>query len=112
MKVVQLVVLLTAGSSVCGTTLADDSRSIEHVTGGLYQVHAGGNYHSALLLTSDGIIAFDPISRDAAIWLRDEVKKRFDLPIKYLVYSHSDADHSSGREIFSDAIVVGHEKAK
>ncbi len=101
-----------SGLSLFGVVNAADERSLEHISGALYQVHAGGNYHSALLNTAEGIIVFDPVNRDAATWLDGEIKRQFDKPVKYLIYSHSDADHSSGGEVFSNAVVIGHEKTK
>ena len=64
-------------------------------------------------MTPEGVIASDPINADAAQWLKDEIKKRFNQPIKYVFYSHHHADHVSGGEVFADdgAIVIAHENA-
>jgi glyoxylase-like metal-dependent hydrolase (beta-lactamase superfamily II) len=109
-----LAIVLTLAVALLSSDVvgAADPKSITHVTGGLYRVHAGGNYHTAFLVTSDGIIVFDPINREAAEWLNKELQSRFDLPVKYLIYSHSDEDHSLGGDVFADAIVIGHEKTK
>ena len=112
MKLFLTLFLCVAIFSLSGTADTADPRSIDHVAGNLYRVHGGGNYHSALLVTSDGVIAFDPINKEAALWLKDEIDQRFKLPVKYLVYSHSDEDHAIGGEVFAGAIVVGHEKTK
>ena len=40
------------------------------------------------------------------------IRTRFQLPVRYLVYSHSDLDHASGGEVFDDAIVVSHVQAR
>src|ERR1700752_385172 len=46
-----------------------------------YEVGEGRSQHSALLLVTDaGIILTDPIQTSGAIWLRDELKKRFNKP--------------------------------
>ena len=38
---------------------------------------------------------------------------RFGLPVRYVLYSHSDADHASGGEVFADtAEFVGHENMR
>jgi glyoxylase-like metal-dependent hydrolase (beta-lactamase superfamily II) len=59
------------------------------------------------------VIATDPINADAARWLRTEITRRFNQPIRYLVYSHDHADHISGGEVFADtATVVAHDNAK
>ena len=107
-----LLVIATGVLISCSNDNVDPQPSIEHVTGDLYRVHNGGNYYSAFLVTPDGIIAADPIDKDTATWLKAELTERFDLPVRYLIYSHSDADHSSGGEVFTEAIVVAHQNAE
>ena len=90
-------VLLVATLLFCGTSLAqaDTKRSITKIAGDLYRFQ--NNFHySVFLVTSDGIIVTDPINADAARWLKAELAKRFNKPIKYLVYSHDHVDHVAG----------------
>src|SRR2546430_8481665 len=47
-----------------------------------------------------------PINAEAARWLKDEIRKRFAQPVRYLVYSHDHADHIAGGEVFADTAVV------
>ena len=106
-----IIALLAAG----GSALAQDApqRSITHIEGDLYRFQ--NQFHfSVFLVTRDGIIATDPIDADAARWLKRELASRFpDRPVRYLVYSHSHADHVSGGEVFADtATVVAHEDAR
>jgi glyoxylase-like metal-dependent hydrolase (beta-lactamase superfamily II) len=55
----------------------------------------------------------DPINAEAAGWLKGEITKRFNQPIKYLIYSHDHRDHVAGGEVFADtAIVIAHENTK
>ena len=91
---------------------SDAKRSITKIAGDLYRFQ--NNFHySVFLVTSEGVIATDPINAGAAKWLKDELAKRFNKTVKYLVYSHDHADHISGGEVFDDtAIVVSHENAK
>jgi glyoxylase-like metal-dependent hydrolase (beta-lactamase superfamily II) len=88
------------------------ARAITQIAGDLYRFQNGGHY-SVFLVTPAGVIATDPINADAARWLKAEIAKRFNQPIRYLIYSHDHADHIEGGEVFADtAIVVAHEKAK
>jgi glyoxylase-like metal-dependent hydrolase (beta-lactamase superfamily II) len=87
-------------------------REISNITGELYRFRNAG-YFSVFLVTPEGIIATDPIDADAARWLKGEMAKRFNKPVKYLIYSHDHADHISGGEVFGDtAVVISHEKTK
>ena len=87
-------------------------RAITKISGDLYRFQ--NNFHySVFYVTSEGIIVTDPINADAATWLKAEIKKRFNRPIKYLVLSHDHSDHSSGGEVFADtATVIAHRNAR
>jgi glyoxylase-like metal-dependent hydrolase (beta-lactamase superfamily II) len=87
-------------------------RAITRIAGDLYRFQ--NNFHfSVFLVTSDGVIVGDPINADAARWLKTEITKRFDKPVRYLVLSHDHPDHSSGGEVFADtATVIAHENAR
>lgn len=87
-------------------------REITRITGEVYRFR--NNFHySVFAVTPDGIIATDPIDADAARWLKRELRRRFNKPVRYLIYSHDHADHISGGEVFTDtAVVVAHERAK
>jgi glyoxylase-like metal-dependent hydrolase (beta-lactamase superfamily II) len=88
------------------------AREISRIAGDLYRFRNGGHF-SVFFVTPAGIIAADPIDPDAARWLKAEWIKRFAKPVKYLIYSHDHADHSSGGEVFADtAVVIAHERAK
>lgn len=85
------------------------NRAITHIAGDLYQVEDDNNTFTAFLVTPEGIILTDPINTRTAIWLKAEIEKRFNLPVKYLIYSHSHDDHSSGAAVYDEAIIVAHE---
>jgi len=96
--------------AVCGAAFAQEpERGIVQVAGDLYR--AQNNQHfTVFLVTSEGIIVSDPINRAFAEWLRGELEQRFDVPVRYVLYSHHHWDHASGGEVFADtAEFVGHE---
>ena len=68
---------------------------IERMKDNVYRFTAG-NYRSAFMVTDAGIVATDPINAEAAAWLKDELARRFDVPLRYVVYSHNHVDHSYG----------------
>ena len=87
-------------------------REITTIAGDVYRFR-NANHYSVFAVTPAGIIATDPINADAARWLKAELARRFNQPVRYLVYSHDHADHIAGGEVFADtAAVVAHENAK
>lgn len=106
--------LLIIGLLPFAIAVAQDApkRSITQITDSLYRFQ--NNFHfSVFLVTDEGIIVTDPINADTAQWLKDEIKTRFDKPIRYLIYSHDHADHAAGGEVFADtATVIAHDLAK
>jgi glyoxylase-like metal-dependent hydrolase (beta-lactamase superfamily II) len=96
---------------LAGTGWAQDF-SISRIAGDLYRFQ-NVSHRSVFLVTPEGIVVTDPINAEVAAWLKAELKSRFDLPVKYVIYSHGHADHISGGEVFADtATVVAHANAK
>jgi glyoxylase-like metal-dependent hydrolase (beta-lactamase superfamily II) len=91
----------------------ETEREITQVAGDLYRFQ-NKYHHSVFLVTPEGVIVTDPINAEAAAWLKEEIDRRFDLPIKYLIYSHDHIDHIAGGEVFTTAgaVVVAHENTK
>jgi glyoxylase-like metal-dependent hydrolase (beta-lactamase superfamily II) len=107
-----LVTLGSAFASVGVHAQTAPEREITQVTGDLYRFreirHVG-----MFLVTPDGIIVVDPTNPGLAGWLKTELDRRFGLPVRYVVYSHSHNDHASGGAAFADtAIFVGHENMR
>ena len=68
------------------------------------------DYVSAFMVTPEGIILVEPIGVEMATWLKAELDKRFHVPVKYVIYSHSHWDHASGGSVYADtARFIGHE---
>ena len=108
------ITALLMGLIICvsGALQAQQSQSysITQVTDDLYRV-ANNTHRTLFLVTDEGIILADPVNVNLAAWLRSELDERFDVPVKYVLYSHYHADHASGGSYFSDtAVFVGHEK--
>ncbi|HEY8519386.1 MAG TPA: MBL fold metallo-hydrolase [Gammaproteobacteria bacterium] len=101
------------GGSLIGEAVAQPRpqpvREIIHVTGDLYRAR-NGNWYTIFLVTPEGIILGDPINTEFATWLRQALDERFEVPVRYVVYSHSHFDHAEGGGAFADtALFVGHE---
>jgi len=76
-------------------------RGIVNITGQLYRAQ-NDNAYNVFLVTPEGIIMTDPINRDFSRWLKAEFATRFKVPVRYVLYSHSDWDHDSGGVVFAD----------
>jgi glyoxylase-like metal-dependent hydrolase (beta-lactamase superfamily II) len=84
------------------TKLADDVYLFRH------------QFHQSIFITTPkGVIVTDPISSDAAIWLKAKIKTLTDQPVRYVIYSHDHADHITGGTVFAEtAAFVSHSAAR
>jgi len=84
-------------------------REIIPITGDLYRAR-DGNWYVIFLVTHEGIILGDTLNNAFASWLKAELDARFDVPVRYVVYSHSHFDHAEGGGVFREtALFVAHE---
>ncbi|MDF0676976.1 MAG: MBL fold metallo-hydrolase [Nitrospira sp.] len=72
------------------------------------------HFHQSIFITTpQGVIATDPISSDAAIWLKAKIQTLTDQPVRYVIYSHHHDDHITGGSVFADqARFVSHAAAR
>src|SRR5262245_28505591 len=84
-------------------------QEIGKLTGDIYYARMD-DYVSAFMVTPEGIVLVEPIGSEMAAWLKAELARRFNVPVKYVIYSHSHWDHASGGSVYADtARFVGHE---
>src|SRR5437667_8374943 len=84
-------------------------QEIGKLTGDVYYARMD-DYVSVFMVTSEGIILAEPIGIEMGTWLKAELAKRFNVPVKYVIYSHYHWDHASGGEVWADtARFIGHE---
>lgn len=87
-------------------------REITQIKGDVYNFRNIG-HNAVFMVTKAGIVLIDTIDAEASKWLKAEIKKTFNVPVKYVAYSHDHPDHSSGGEVFADtATIVGHQRTK
>lgn len=103
-----------------GMTLAAQQRSfyqqtqykgqeIGKLTGDVYYARMD-DYVSVFMVTPQGIVLVEPIGTEFATWLKGEMDRRFHVPVKYVIYSHSHWDHASGGAVYADtAQLIGQE---
>ena len=88
-------------------------RALTKIAGDLYRFQ--NNFHFGVVyITQAGAIVGDTINTAAATWLKDEIARQFNQPVKYVFLSHDHADHASGAEVFASAgaTVIAHERAR
>ena len=84
-------------------------QEIGKLTGDTYYARMD-DYVSVFMVTRDGIVLVEPIGTEMATWLKAELARRFTVPVKYVIYSHSHWDHASGGSVYADtARFIGHE---
>jgi glyoxylase-like metal-dependent hydrolase (beta-lactamase superfamily II) len=108
-----LAFLLLGIIPVSGLTQETIVKEITPITDSLYRYQY--NMHtSVFLVRPEGILITDPTTVEAAEWLRDELKRRFNKPVRYMVYSHHHSDHIGGASVFDvpGVKIVAHELTK
>ena len=84
-------------------------QEIGKLTGDVYFARMD-DYVSAFMVTPEGIVLVEPIGTEMATWLKGELDRRFHVPVKFVIYSHSHWDHASGGAVYADtARFIGHE---
>ena len=103
-----LTLFLLAGFVPGAAAQQPPTRGIVNITGQLYRAQ-NDNHYTVFLVTPEGIIMSDPINRDFSRWLKTEIASRFKVPVRYVMYTHSDWDHASGGVVWADtAEFIGH----
>ena len=85
------------------------ARTISLLRGDLYSAQFEDRL-TVFLVTPEGIVLADPLSRPASEWLLDEFERRFaGRPVKYVLHTHHHFDRSEGASVFqSTAESIGH----
>lgn len=97
-----------APASAAQPSVAVAERSIVNVRNGLYLARYDWRA-TIFIVTPEGIVVGDPLSVDAARWLRQELATRFPAqPVRFVLHSHHHFDRASGAVVFAGATTVGH----
>ncbi len=110
-RVVESALVIGALLSLSCGVMAQQAptRAITEIADDLYWAR-NNNHYSVFLVTDEGIILVDPLNADFSTWLKAELDDRFDVPVRYVLYSHHHWDHASGGAVFEDtAQFVAHE---
>ncbi|TFG74150.1 MAG: MBL fold metallo-hydrolase, partial [Chrysiogenales bacterium] len=99
------VMFLLIGSAA-GLWAADEVKAVP-VAGGLYLMEGMDGGNVAFLVTDEGVLVVDSgTSPEQGKLVMDEIAKKTDKPVKYLVLTHYHGDHTFGLQAFPASTVV------
>jgi len=103
----QLMPLGTKDAIASSAVLSDRT---EDLGAGLYAFRSD-EHRSFFLVSTEGVIVVDPLNASAAKAMRQEITKLSAQPVKYVAYTNSFYDRSSGGNIFKEegATFIAHE---
>lgn len=92
---------------------ATAAESTTKVADGVYLYAPGDGYTSMFVVTSDGVVAVEPVSIQHAKGMLKAIGSVTDQPVRYLLHTHNHWDHSRGGQIFRDAgaKILAHKEA-
>ena len=108
-----LLALLTVVPATAQQATSETTRVGDDVYRFRYQ-----NHNTFFVVTSDGVVAFDPISTTAAAAFAEAIQEAAPgQPLRAIVYSHHHADHASGARVLQEALgveapIIAHEAAR
>jgi glyoxylase-like metal-dependent hydrolase (beta-lactamase superfamily II) len=85
-------------------------RSIVQISPSVYRWGSDGQY-GAYIVGGDAIAVVDGhyCPSGTVQWLKEELAKRHDVPVKYMILSHDHPDHICNSQLFDDtAVTIGH----
>ena len=97
-----LVIILAGGMAA----RAAEPEFAFHQIGRDAYVFRMNNRNSPVIVGSNGVLVMDSQNTFFAPIIKREIEKRFHKPVKWLVYSHANADHVRGAAVFADTATV------
>ena len=92
--------------------LDGETPRLEQISESVFRsVHRPGAANSNVIVTDEGLIVFDGTCRGAGdpAWLKQELRRLYDVPVKYVILSHDHEDHICDLHVFDDtAVTVSH----
>ena len=77
-------------------------------------VYRRGGTSNVFMVTDEGIIMVDATCDGGGMeWLKEELDRRFGVPVKYVILSHDHEMHICGLQVFDDtAVTIGHKNIR
>ena len=97
----------------------DSEPSIDRISENVYRWGGGSNFpiNALFIPTDEGIVLIDgpisPCDGASSNWIKEELERRYDVPVRYVVLSHDHMSHICGTAAFTDtAVTIGHKKLR
>jgi glyoxylase-like metal-dependent hydrolase (beta-lactamase superfamily II) len=91
------------------TAIQDKGYVVQEIRNQLYWL-SDGAYNTMFLVTSDGVVAIDPLPTLAERYLR-AIAEVTDKPVTHVIYSHEHLDHIGAASLFpKDAIIIAQDE--
>jgi len=108
-----ILLSISLGSNVTSAQtmgVSDDPDAIVQISESVFR---RGNGSNVFVVTSEGIVVIDGTCEGGGQeWLKEELGRRYDVPVKYVILSHDHESHICGTQVYSDtAVTIAHEKA-
>jgi cyclase len=104
-------ILFLSSALMCISVNAASQDIIERRISESVIVLQGWDRNVTAVATKDGLVVFDTFMNPAAArCAREHIEAFNGKPIRYVVNTHYHADHTFGNQVFSDAVIIGHEK--
>lgn len=102
--------LFTQVSIAQGDGASASQDTIVQLTESIFRRGSGSN---VFMVTSEGIVVVDGTCDDGGQqWLKDELSRRYDVPVKYVILSHDHEMHICGLQVFDGtAVTIAHKNA-
>jgi glyoxylase-like metal-dependent hydrolase (beta-lactamase superfamily II) len=99
--VVFLTLAVTIGTTASGRAQPQTVADLVRVADDVYMFRMTG-YNAMFIVTDQGVIATDPIGPARAPLYKAAIAAVTDQPVRYVIYGHDHADHSSGGSVFAE----------
>ena len=102
--------LLGLGLTCSQGSLAQGGADVDTITQLTENVYRRGPTSNVFLVTDEGIVMVDATCDGGGMeWLKEELDRRFGVPVKYTILSHDHEMHICDLDVFDDtAVSVGH----
>ena len=117
MKKSKILVILCVLSVICVFSRVVDAQGMGAGADTIVQltesVFRRGGTSNVFIVTDEGIIVVDGTCNGGGQqWLKEELARRYDVPVRYVILSHDHEMHICGLQVFEDtAITVAHRNA-